>query len=92
MAKVLFVNPLIREEDDPRHVPYGEALLAAIAIREGHQVQVFDANAWRTSDAVVSPGAARRSVGRGRHRRDHHRLSLDQAHRGDGARARARRP
>src|SRR4030095_1215471 len=54
MAKVLFVNPLIREEDDPRHVPYGEALLAAIAIREGHQVQVFDANAWRTSDAVVS--------------------------------------
>src|SRR6267142_2771419 len=54
MAKILFVNPVIREEDDPRHVPYGEALLAAIAIREGHQVQVFDANAWRTSDAVVA--------------------------------------
>ncbi|HEV8616427.1 MAG TPA: radical SAM protein [Methylomirabilota bacterium] len=54
MAKVLFVNPVIREEDDPRHVPYGEALLAAIAIRDGHQVQVFDANAWRASDAVVA--------------------------------------
>jgi radical SAM superfamily enzyme YgiQ (UPF0313 family) len=54
MAKILFVNPVIREEDDPRHVPYGEALLAAIAIREGHQVQVFDANAWRASDAVVA--------------------------------------
>src|SRR5206468_12229834 len=52
MAKVLFVNPVIREEDDPRHVPYGIALLAAIIIREGHLVQVFDANAWRASDAV----------------------------------------
>ena len=54
MAKVLFVNPVIREEDDPRHVPYGIALLAAIIIREGHLVQVFDANAWRASDAVLS--------------------------------------
>src|SRR5437773_1835755 len=54
MAKVLFVNPVIREEDDPRHVPYGMALLAAIIMREGHLVQVFDANAWRASDAVLS--------------------------------------
>jgi radical SAM superfamily enzyme YgiQ (UPF0313 family) len=54
MAKVLFVNPVIREEEAPKHVPYGEALLAAIAIRDGHQVQVFDANAWRLSDELVS--------------------------------------
>ncbi|HEU4369322.1 MAG TPA: radical SAM protein [Methylomirabilota bacterium] len=54
MAKILFVNPVIREEDDPRHVPYGEALLAALAMRDGHQVQVFDANAWRASDGVVA--------------------------------------
>ena len=54
MAKILFVNPVIREEDDPRHVPYGLALLAAIAIREGHLVQVYDANAWRAADAVVA--------------------------------------
>ena len=54
MAKVLFVNPVIREEDDPKHVPYGEALLAAIAMRDGHQVQVFDANAWRVPDEIVS--------------------------------------
>jgi radical SAM superfamily enzyme YgiQ (UPF0313 family) len=54
MAKILFVNPVIREEDDPRHVPYGMALLAAIAVREGHLVQVYDANAWRASDAVLS--------------------------------------
>jgi len=50
MAKVLFVNPVIREEDAPKHVPYGLALMAAIADREGHQVQVFDANAWRPPD------------------------------------------
>jgi radical SAM superfamily enzyme YgiQ (UPF0313 family) len=31
-------------------VPYGIALLAAIADRDGHQVQVFDANAWRLGD------------------------------------------
>jgi anaerobic magnesium-protoporphyrin IX monomethyl ester cyclase len=53
MAKVLFVNPVIRQEDDPRHVPYGEALLAALAMRDGHQVQVFDANAWRVGDEIV---------------------------------------
>jgi radical SAM superfamily enzyme YgiQ (UPF0313 family) len=54
MAKVLFINPVIREEDDPRHVPYGMALLASIVMRQGHLVQVFDANAWRASDAVLA--------------------------------------
>ena len=54
MAKILFVNPAIREEDDPRHVPYGMALLAAIAMREGHLVQVYDANAWRAPEAVLA--------------------------------------
>ncbi|MGH7356563.1 MAG: B12-binding domain-containing radical SAM protein [Candidatus Rokuibacteriota bacterium] len=54
MAKVLFINPLIREEDDPRHVPYGIALLAAIVTREGHLVQIYDGNAWRASDAVLA--------------------------------------
>ncbi len=50
MAKILFINPVIREEDDPRHVPYGLALMARVADGEGHEVQVFDANAWRPSD------------------------------------------
>src|SRR5207245_10146113 len=50
MAKVLIVNPIIRAEDDPRHVPYGLALLAGVANREGHQIQVFDSNGWRPSD------------------------------------------
>ncbi len=54
MAKVLFINPVIREEDDPKHVPYGMALLAQVAIDAGHLVQVYDANAWRASDAVLA--------------------------------------
>jgi radical SAM superfamily enzyme YgiQ (UPF0313 family) len=53
MAKVLFINPTVREEDVPRHVPYGIALLSAIAMNEGHQVQVYDQNAWRKGDEVL---------------------------------------
>jgi radical SAM superfamily enzyme YgiQ (UPF0313 family) len=53
MAKVLFINPTVRQEDEPRHVPYGIALLAAISIKEGHLVQVFDANAWRAGDDIL---------------------------------------
>jgi radical SAM superfamily enzyme YgiQ (UPF0313 family) len=53
MAKVLFINPVVRQEDVPRHVPYGIALLAAIAMKKGHLVQVYDANAWRLGDDVL---------------------------------------
>ena len=53
MAKVLIVNPIVREEDVPRHIPYGEALLAAIAIKKGHKVCVLDCNAWRISTHKV---------------------------------------
>ena len=54
MAKILLVNPVVREEDVPRHIPYGIALLAAIAIKEGHKVQVYDANAWRQGLDVLN--------------------------------------
>lgn len=54
MAKILFVNPVVREEDDPKHVPYGMALLAAICDQAGHQVQVYDANAWRLGDEALT--------------------------------------
>jgi radical SAM superfamily enzyme YgiQ (UPF0313 family) len=47
MARLLFVNPTVREEDVPRHIPYGIAMLAAIAERDGHQVAVLDCNAHR---------------------------------------------
>ena len=50
---ILFINPVVRQEDSPRHVPYGIALLASIVTREGHQVQVFDANAWRPDDEAL---------------------------------------
>src|SRR4051812_23828255 len=53
MAKILFINPVVREEDVPRHVPYGIALLAAIVMEKGHLVQVYDANAWRQDEALL---------------------------------------
>lgn len=53
MAKVLFVNPVVREDDLPRHVPYGMALLASLAMNQGHLVQIYDANAWRLGDEVL---------------------------------------
>lgn len=53
MANVLFINPVVREEDVPRHVPYGIALLAAISIEKGHAVQVYDANAWRLGEETL---------------------------------------
>ena len=53
MLKVLFINPVVREEDVPRHIPYGIAILASIAKKCGHQVQIYDANAWRKSDNVL---------------------------------------
>lgn len=53
MAKVLFINPVVREEDVPRHVPYGIALLAAIVMEKGHLVQVYDANAWRLGEDTL---------------------------------------
>ncbi len=47
------INPVIREEDEPKHIPYGLAVLAAIAIEKGHLVQVYDANAWRKGYDVI---------------------------------------
>jgi radical SAM superfamily enzyme YgiQ (UPF0313 family) len=54
MAKILFINPVVREEDVPRHVPYGIALLASIAMKDGHLVQVYDENAWRKGEEVLA--------------------------------------
>lgn len=54
MARVLLINPVVREEDVPRHIPYGEALLAAIAIKDGHEVCVYDANAHRQPISKVA--------------------------------------
>lgn len=53
MAKVLLINPVVRQEENPKHIPYGIALLASICDRAGHQVQIFDANAWRPEDSTL---------------------------------------
>lgn len=53
MVKILFVNPVVRQEGTPRHIPYGIAMLAALAAKGGHQVQVYDHNAWRPGDHVL---------------------------------------
>ncbi len=53
MAKILLVNPVIREEDNPKHIPYGLALLAQIAIDKGHEVQFYDENAWRKGEGIL---------------------------------------
>ena len=54
MAKILLINPTVREEDNPKHIPYGLAELAAIAIKEGHLVQIYDDNAWRKGEQIIS--------------------------------------
>ena len=54
MAKVLMINPVIREETAPQNIPYGPTLLAAIAIEKGHQVQFYDENAWRKGEKVIA--------------------------------------
>ncbi|MBI2027724.1 MAG: B12-binding domain-containing radical SAM protein, partial [Deltaproteobacteria bacterium] len=53
MAKILLINPVIREEDAPKHIPYGLSLLAAIAMHNGHDIQIYDANAWRLNDDTL---------------------------------------
>ena len=53
MAKILLVNPVIRQTDKPRHVPFGLAQLAAIISNAGHQVQVFDCGAWRPTEKQI---------------------------------------
>lgn len=54
MAKILMINPIVREEDDPKNIPYGLSLLAAIALEKGHQVQLYDENAWRKGEKVIA--------------------------------------
>lgn len=54
MAKVLLINPMVREEDLPKHIPYGISELAAIAMEAGHLVQIYDENAWRKGADVMA--------------------------------------
>lgn len=53
LMKILFINPIIRQQDAPRFPPYGMAQLVALVLKEGYKLQVFDANAWRPSKEVL---------------------------------------
>lgn len=53
MAKVLLINPIVREESEAKHIPYGLSLVAQIAIDKGHQVSMYDENAHRYGDTVI---------------------------------------
>lgn len=53
MAKILFINPRIREQHPARHIPYGIALLASVCRDEGHQVAIYDENAWRKGQDTI---------------------------------------
>ena len=44
MAKILLINPVVREESSAKHIPYGISLLASIALKKGHQVAIYDEN------------------------------------------------
>jgi len=52
--KVLLINPIIRENDVPRNIPHGLAILASILRNKGHKVRILDINAHRYSKKEVS--------------------------------------
>lgn len=45
--KILFINPIVRRKDDPRHIPHGLAVLASVARDNGYEAEVLDINAHR---------------------------------------------
>ena len=47
MAKVLLINPIIREFAPPNNPPLGLMYLAAVLERDGHKVEICDLNALR---------------------------------------------
>ena len=51
--KILFINPIIRYKDDPRHIPHGMAVLASVVRENGYDVEVLDINAHRYSKERV---------------------------------------
>jgi anaerobic magnesium-protoporphyrin IX monomethyl ester cyclase len=53
MAKILLINPVVREESEAKHIPYGLSLMASIAMEKGHQVQMYDENAHRLGDEII---------------------------------------
>ncbi|MFH1369597.1 MAG: radical SAM protein [Elusimicrobiota bacterium] len=51
--KVLLINPLIREWAKPNVFPIGLGYIAAVLLKAGHEVEVYDINALRPSQKEV---------------------------------------
>lgn len=47
--KIILINPIVRPQDPPFHIPFGIAILARIADQLGHEVGILDLNANRFS-------------------------------------------
>jgi len=53
MTRVIFMNSPIRQADRPKHIPYGLAILAALADEAGIDVGILDVNAFRLNREQV---------------------------------------
>lgn len=53
MAKILLINPIVREESEAKHIPYGLSLMAQIAMDKGHHVSLYDENVHRLGESVI---------------------------------------
>lgn len=51
--KILLINPPIRENEQPRHIPIGLGTIANVLLGKGHEVKVLDINAERLSKCQV---------------------------------------
>ncbi|MCK5159127.1 MAG: B12-binding domain-containing radical SAM protein [Candidatus Heimdallarchaeota archaeon] len=54
MSKILLINSPIRESQPPTNIPYGLSLIAAVLDKDGQEVVLLDANAYRLSvDEII---------------------------------------
>lgn len=51
--KILLINPPIRKNEPPRHIPIGLGIIANVLLSDGHEVKVLDINAERLSKSQV---------------------------------------
>ncbi|MFC1782526.1 B12-binding domain-containing radical SAM protein [Planctomycetota bacterium] len=51
--KILLINPPIRENEPPRHIPIGLGIIANVLLDKGHEVKILDINAERLSKPLV---------------------------------------
>jgi len=51
--KILLINPPIRENEPPRHIPIGLGIIANVLLNDGHDVNILDINAERLSKTDI---------------------------------------